>query len=101
MIYRKKFLDFKTILYRKYKEIVWKKILKKSLRSNKKVSHIIRAGMVIQSFSLNKQKRFYKSQYKPFCFLSYNPRVPRASVSTSRFYLTKNADSLYISQYQK
>lgn len=101
MIYKKKNLDKILLNFLNYYNNFYTVAIKKSIKKNKKIKTKIRLNQFLQKTRKNSDNCFYRSKYKPYCFLSYNSRVPNSKLGVSRFYLTKHANSLYIPNYQK
>lgn len=101
MIYKKKNLDKIFLNFLNFHKNFHNFILKKSLKKNKTINCNVRLVHFIQKYRVNSDHSFYRSKYKPYCFLSYNSRVPNSGLGVSRFYLTKHANSLLLSNYQK
>ena len=101
MIYKKKNLDKVLLNFLSYYNNFYNVVVKKSIKKNKKISTKIRLVQFLQKTKKNSDNCFYRSKYKPYCFLSYNARVPNSKLGVSRFYLTKHSNSLYITNYQK
>lgn len=102
MIYRKKYLDKLNLRFGTYhlKCFLTEK-LKLSFGKNYKICYKNRLGFFIKKFYVNRDHKFYNSQNKAICFMTYSPKVPNACLSLSRFYLVKHSNNLYLSGYQK
>jgi len=101
MIRRKKHLDFKTMNYTNWKPSIYKNKLINSFSKNYFIQPGIRLSFFVRKNYTNKHKKFYLSQNKLQCFLSYSFSVPLQKTNTSRFYLSKGADRLIMGGYQK
>lgn len=105
MIYRKKHLDKKLLNYKLTKannlnyNLNYK--LKLSFKKNYCQNYKKRFSFFLQKFYHNKHLRFYNSQNKLQCFITYSMRVPQSKVLLSRFFLVKNSNSLLLGGYQK
>lgn len=101
MIRRKKHLDFKYIRYCNWSENILDEKLTKSLSKNYFLKPKQRLSYFVRKNYKNKDQKFYKSQSKLQCFLSYSFSVPLQKTNVSRFYLSKGADRLIMGGYQK
>jgi hypothetical protein len=86
--------------------ILWKpSVLSKKLRlsylTNYQIKPKERFSFILQQFYVNSQHRFYSSQNKLQCFLSYSFSVPSRKVGVSRFYINKGVERLIFGGYQK
>ena len=101
MIRRKRHLDLKFIRYHNWtKEILEKKLIY-SFSKNYFLKPKQRLSFFFRKNNINSQQKFYKSQNKLQCFLSYSFSVPLQKTNVSRFYLVKGADRLIMGGYQK
>lgn len=60
-----------------------------------------RLSFNIQKIYLNSQHKFYLSQNKLQCFLSYSFSVPSRKLKFSRFFINKAVERLIFGGYQK
>lgn len=101
MIRRKKHLDFKYIRYYNWSQEILDKKLTKSFGKNYFLKPKQRLSFFVRKNFRNSDQKFYGSQNKLQCFLSYSFSVPLQKTNVSRFYLSKGADRLIMGGYQK
>lgn len=89
------------MLYNNWTPFIYKSILINSFSKNYFIQPKNRLSFFLRKNYTNKQKKFYASQNKLQCFLSYSFSVPLQKTNVSRFYLNKGADRLIMSGYQK
>lgn len=101
MIYRKKWLDKKFINYNNTVSNNLNRKLILSFKKNYYQNYSKRISFFIQDFYTNKNLKFYNSQNKLQCSLTYSTKVPTSRLMVSRFYLIRHSNSLLIGNYQK
>ena len=101
MIRRKKHLDFKTMSYNNWIPFIYKNKLINNFRKNYFIQPKFRLSFFVRKNYTNNHRKFYASQNKLQCFLSYSFSVPLQKTNVSRFYLNKGADRLIMGGYQK
>lgn len=101
MIYKKKYIDKTNIKYLKHhKFLIYNKLLL-SFKKNYTQQYKKRISFFIQKFYTTNDSKFYMSQNKLYCGLTYSGRVPSHKLRLSRFYLVKHSDGLLLGGYQK
>lgn len=101
MLKKKRFFVKQLIKYNYwYKDILFKKLLK-SFQENHLIQPVDRISFFIRTDYYTRNYRYYGSQNRLACFMTYSLRVPSKRVLLSRFYLNKGAELLYLSNYQK
>jgi len=101
MVYRKKYVDKFILRYKIAEKSKLSNKLILSFKKNYNVCYKKRIGLFINKLYTNKDNRFYNSQNKAVCFMTYSPKVPNANLNLSRFYLVKHSNSLLLSGFQK
>lgn len=101
MLKRKMYLDKKIIKYRLWFSGCLQRTLIKSIKTNHHVYPLHRLSFFINKDRQTNHCMFYASQNKLQCFMSYSMRVPSKKLNLSRFYLSRGADRLFLSNYQK
>jgi hypothetical protein len=77
-----------------------KKITKKFLK-NYNIQPLNRLSFIIRKNNFNFEKKFYSSQNKLQCSMSYSFSVPNRRLNYSRFFLNTATDKLGFGGYQK
>lgn len=101
MIRRSKNLWFRQMRYRLWEPTFQMTFLKKSFLANYNLLPLNRLSFAIQTRYRRTDHRFYLSQSKLQCPLSFSYSVPNKRIQHSRFYLNKGLDRLMHGGYQK
>lgn len=101
MIFRKKYLDLKTIQHKKQLSNSLTVKLTKSFQYNFFLEYKKRLSFFLQKDLKNKHLNFYNSQNKLRCGITFSKRVAFKNLNFSRFYLVRHANSLVLSPFQK
>jgi|CXWK01.1.fsa_nt_gi hypothetical protein len=101
MLKRMKYIDHKLMRYKNWHSDRINILIKKSLLRNYQIQPKIRLSFIIQKDYANTAYKFYKSQNKLQCQMSYSFKVPSKKINFSRFYLTRSVDRLLLFKYQK
>lgn len=101
MLQRKIFLDKKLIKFNLWKKKCLKNLLIKSFLRNYYLQPLNRLSFTIKNNYLTRNYKFYITQNKLQCPISYSFKVPSRRLNLSRFYLVRTVNRLTISNYQK
>lgn len=101
MIRRAKHLNFKRIRYFFWKQTNLATQIKISFLKNFYCRPLDRLSFIIQQKFTNKNHKYYFSQNKLQCEMSFSFSVPTKKLGNSRFFLNKAVDRLMYGGYQK
>lgn len=101
MLSRKKYLFKKKLQYFNSTNSSINYLIKTSLKNNFSQAPMQRLTLFVQKFYFNRHNRFYNSQNKLYCPITFTKKVPSRRFGYSRFYLVRNLDGLAIPSFQK